>query len=118
VIILGITDEIPREIVSIDDLENRKKSIKSTIRNYINIDYNFIVLQEVKLEDNKKCLVIVIAQTKAAIEVRGLNNMYSYPIRLETGLEKIDKSKIQKQKEDVLQNNFDFIINLKEFVKE
>ena len=118
VIILGITDEIPREIVSIDDLENRKKSIKSTIRNYINIDYNLIVLQEVKLEDNKKCLVIVIAQTKDSIEVRGLKNVYSYPIRLETGLEKINKSKIQKQKEDVLQNNFDFIINLKEFVKE
>lgn len=119
VIIIGITDQIPREIIGIDDLENRKKSIKTTIQKYTNVNYNFVVLQEVSFDANEKtnikCLILSIAQTKDAIEVRGLNNTYSYPIRVETGLVKVEKSYIQKMKEECPQNNFDFIINLKEF---
>ena len=120
VIILGVTDEIPREITGIEDLENRRKSIKGTLQKYINVPKSFTVLKEVLIKDtegiDRHCLVLAIAQAKDPIEVRGLNKSYSYPIRLGPGFEKVDKLKIQQAKKSISQDNYDFILNLREFV--
>lgn len=120
VIILGITDKIPREITGIEDIENRKKSVKTTLQKYINVSKDFTMLKEILIKDaegmDRNCLVCAIAQTKDPIEVRGLNKSYSYPIRLGPGLDKVDKLKIQQAKKSISQDNYDFILNLQKFV--
>jgi len=36
----------------------------------------------------KRCIVVIIAQTTKSVGVKNLNGLYSYPVRLETGLYK------------------------------
>lgn len=121
VILLGLTDQIPRKVKGVEDLENKIKSIKVTLQKYINTSNSFTVPKEVLVKDSEgidqHCLILAIAQTKNPIEVRGLDRKYSYPIRLGTGLEKVDKTKIQLAKTEIIHDNFDFLLSLQEFVK-
>lgn len=116
VLIVGITDKIPRKIKGVEDLENKLKFTKSTIKRYINYANEFFHFQLIALKDDvgidKNCLIIAIAQTKDVISVKDNSEKYSYPIRSETGLDRVDYETIKKSKIFVHHNNYDFILNL------
>ncbi len=119
IIIIGITNKLPRKIVGVEDLENKMKSINITIKNFTN-ENEFFKTKELSLENENRircsCLMIFIAQTKKVIEIKQRNNVYSYPIRVETGLERLSYSEIQSKKKDIENDNFNFLKNLKVFV--
>jgi len=62
--------------------------------------------------------VIVVAQAHNVVAVRGEDNRYSYPIRRETGIERADRDEIAMQKLHIKSDNFDFIQELEQFLKE
>lgn len=116
VLVVGITNGIPREFKGIEDLENKLKFTKFTIKRYINYANDFVHFQHIALEDDagidKNCLIIAIAQTKDVISVKDNSGRFSYPVRSETGLDRADYEKIKKSKMFVQYDNYAFILNL------
>lgn len=117
VLIVGITNKIPREIKGIeDDLESKLKFTKSTIQRYVNSTNDFVHFQPTTLKDDagtdRDCLIIAIAQTKDVITVRDKSGKFSCPVRSETGLDRVDYEKVKQSKIHVLHDNYDFILNL------
>lgn len=127
VIIVGVTDPLPRQIVGLigsdREIENRMKTIPQVIQKYISCSENFYCLHQInaldKNGDAKLCLVIAIQQTKEVVSVRALDNKsYSYPFREETGIVYRDSSFILSKKKSVKDDNWNFIQVLQQFVSE
>jgi len=120
VIIVGITDRPPRAIVGIADLENKLKFTKSVLNRYIEYAGDYIHFQPVMLHDSgnneKNCFVIVVAQAKGVVSVKDQTGKFSYPLRLETGLERVDRERIRNLKIDVSKDNHSFISDLDRFI--
>lgn len=116
-LIVGISDNIPRKIIGIDDLENKLTNTKSVLNRYImNYKNDYVHFQPIILKDNegkeKNCLIIAIAQTKNAVSVKDNTGRISYPKRLETGTQRQDHDIIQAQKKDVINDNYFYIFTL------
>ena len=113
IMVLGVTNEHPRKVVGVADLENRMKFLNSILVKYINHKIDFIHFQQVVMKDekttNQSCLVIAVAQTKDVICVRNEEGRFSYPIRAATGLDRSEYEKVNKSKEDVIRDNFQFL---------
>jgi len=119
VLIIGITDKPPRKIVGIQNLEKKVFFTKKTLKRYINYDTEFTHFQQILMKDSgedKSCLIIAVAQTRGVIGVKDKSGKISYPIRLETGLDRSDYDKIKKSKINVLRDNYNFILNLERFL--
>ncbi len=111
VIFIGISDKIPRKIIGITDLENKMQSIRTVINKWIDYPEDFIYLKEV-LNSNKRCLAIIIAQTKDVIGVKDQMGKYSYIVRLETGKQMVNYDFLKKRKKVIGNTNFDFLRHL------
>ncbi len=113
VFIVGVNDKIPRKIIGVLDLENKMQSIKTIARKWIDYNRDFIILKETLMKDDnnceQQCLIIVIAQTRGVIGVKNEDGRFSYPIRLETGLDRYSYSDIEDRKKKITTNNFDFL---------
>lgn len=120
--IIGITNTPPRTIVEVDYLENKIKATKSVLMRYIKYSGDFVHFQPITLLDSEKteknCLVIVVAQTKDEIPVEGVSKGFSYPIRLETGLERLDPNRINESKRGIYIDNYAFLLTLKKVIQE
>ena len=120
VLIVGITDSEPREIAELDGLEDKIKHAKDIIKKYINYSENFTHFQQILIDIegvSKSCLIIVISQTKSVVSVEKIDQSYSYPIRLETGLGYSNHSLIESTKSDIYRNNYDFILKINKFIQ-
>jgi len=117
VIIIGISDKMPRNIIGISDLENKMQSIRTTIKKWIDYQEDFIILKEIIIKVNnshdRHCLAIVIAQTEEVVGVGNLNGRFSYPIRFETGLDRVSFNFLRKRKKIINKTNLDFLRFLK-----
>lgn len=124
VIIVGITDSPHRTIVGIGDLENKLKSAKLVLNRHIKYNGEHIHFQQVMIRNSenkeKNCLVIVVAQTKGVVSVKDQSGKFSYPLRLETGLERVDRERIMnsKREREVLHDNYDFLSSLNKFIED
>ncbi len=119
-LVIGVTDNHPRRIIGIEDLENKLKYAKDVLCKNEPVALKFTHFQEVNLKDeqgqDKTCLVIAIAQTKNVVSVKSQRGTFSYPIRLETGITRVDYSKIENSKEGISHDNFAFISDLYSFL--
>ena len=120
VLIIGITDKFPRKIVGVQDLENKSKFTKEVLKRHISYGTDFVHFQQILVKDeagnDRNSLIIAIAQTKDVIPVKDKLGKFSYPIRLETGLDRSDYDKIKYSKINVLHDNYNFIISLDRFL--
>jgi hypothetical protein len=120
VFIVGITDA-PRKVKGVDDLENRLKYTRGVIRKRIAYRGDFVHFQQVILLDasrvEKTCLVIPVAQTKDVVSVKVEKGRFSYPVRVETGLDFESYEAIKTAKYSVHKDNFDFVRELERFVR-
>lgn len=119
--IIGITNSPPRTIVGIEDLENKLKATKSVLMRYIKYSGDFVHFQPITLLDSEKnemnCLVIIVAQTKDEVPVEDVSGRFSYPSRLETGLERLDPNRIRESKRGIYVDNYDFLLTLNKSVE-
>ncbi len=90
IIIIGITDRT-REIVGVEDLEDRMQSLRTMINKFTEYDPSYVILQQISLEnekkDQKECIVITIKQTKEPVLAIFESKLSAYTIRLESGKE-------------------------------
>ena len=120
VLIVGVSNNIPRKIAGVDDLENKIQSIKLIINRHLNCNSDFIHLQPINIKDdvgaNKICLIIAISQTKDVVSVKDNSGKISYPKRLETGSERMDYEAIKYSKINVLHDNHNYILTLNKMI--
>ena len=103
VLIVGISNERPRKVVGIEDLENRLKYTKDVILGQMKFDSDFTYFKTVSMKDGsreKVCLVIAVAETKNVVSIIGQSLC---PIRVQTGIswracEEIRNSKVHVSK--------------------
>ena len=123
ILIVGISDSIPRKIIGIQHLEEKLTFTKSVISKYISYNTDFVHFQPIKMLNNdgieKDCLIIAISQTKEVISVKDVNTkMVAYPKRFETGKQRIDYDSIKSEKKDLLRDNHNYISTLYKIVNE
>lgn len=127
VIIVGVTDTSPRQIVGLSgdsrDIENNMKYTRNVISQYIPYEKDFVHLQQVNVPSvngvSTLCLVIVIQQTIDGLSVKGLDGKsYSYPVREETGLVWKEQNTVGNKKIGTKSDNYNFLSVLQQFVNE
>lgn len=127
VLLVGITDSPPRQIVGLGinsrDIENYMKYTRKVIGDYIEHNADFVHFQQVNIPDAvgemKLCLVIAIQKTYTVLAVKGVDGRsYSYPFREETGLVWKDQNSIHNHKAGLKSDKFDFLGVLQQFVNE
>ena len=121
ILIVGVSNT-PAKIEGIGSLleiERRLSYTRQVLAERVKYANDIFYLHQVNVDDGngnlKCCLVIVVAQARNVVAVRGEDGRYSYPIRRETGLERGDLDKIAAQKLHVKSDNFDFIQELEQF---
>jgi len=120
VLIIGVTNEPPRRILGIRDLENRIKDVGNVLGRRVNYNTSFTHCQQIPMKDeegrDKSCLVIAVAQSKDVVSVKDQTGKISCPIRTETGLERISYEKIKDSKKHISSDNYRFVSNLYTFL--
>jgi predicted ATPase len=120
-LIVGITDEDPKQIIGIKNLEEKVKQIKKVLREFTKSRFDFIKCKDIVLRDTadteKSCLIIAIKQTKAPILVRQLDGNYICKIRNNTEADTETYENILKMKETIPKDNLDFFNNLIQLVR-
>ena len=127
VIIVGVTDDPPRQVLGLTgtprDIENYMKHVRNVVSQYIPYDKDFIHLQQVNVPDEggdyKLCLVIAVQQTVVGLSVKGLDGKsFSYPLREETGLVWKEQYTVGNNKIGTKSDNYNFLSVLQQFVNE
>ncbi len=122
VLIIGISDKIPRNIIGLDydSLENRVTDLKNLIKRRTKYNENFVNIQQIKLKDKnnieKICLIIVIAQTIKVIGVLRDDGSYIYKKRIGTSSKTVNPEEIRESKQTMYSDNFDYLLYLKSYV--
>lgn len=117
VVIIGVTNTPPRKLVGVGDdlvaLEGRQKYTRDVIAKYIQYPRDIVHFQLVNVVDEnetrKICLLLVIARTSETVAVKDNQGRFTYPVRFETGLSRVDSSQILTKKLVLKSDSFDFI---------
>jgi hypothetical protein len=118
-IIIGVSDESPRQLVGVTDTEQKIQSLSQVVRKHTNLgEGEFKILQVLFRNDNgpKSCLVLSVAQTTGKIRVLHETGSYTYPIRDGVGLRYVTPEELDQMKRNVLESNFDFVADLNRFL--
>lgn len=124
VLIIGISNEMPRKIVGLDDLENKVKHIKDIIQEGIDYERDLTHFQVLSFEEeNKICLLIIIksAMQKVGVKMKkqiksrdfGGSIITSYcPVRHETGIVNLSHEEFRNEKPGMKHDSFEFVSTL------
>lgn len=114
-IVIGITDKQPRRIIGVKNPEERIKDLSDAISKYCIYPKQFTTIQQIPMQGENGtalCIVVAIAQTKGVVSVLDNRGKYSYPIRSQTGISRVDQKSIELSKTEVLKDNYNFISEL------
>lgn len=119
-IIVGITDK-ERNIIGLNDVENKVQDIDRIISRWIKPKVDFYKIRDIIIEDNnkipKQCIIISIAQTKKPLYVRKDNGVNIYKVRGQSGKKPSDSEDRERRKKTVFYSNYKFIKEFKEHSK-
>ena len=91
-------DGIGNKLEAEGRLKNTPQVLDERVQYSTDVFYFKPVIIKDKNGDDKLCLVIVIPQNKEVVAVKCEYNRYSYPVRKETGLDRISCKEVAKQK--------------------
>lgn len=121
-IIIGITDEIPRKIEGTNPTENDLNDLKNLILDLITPSKDFVKIKLVPINDNdenkKYLLFFIIAQTSDVLGVKHDNDTIKYVIRMTSGTKPVDPQVVKDLKKNVKRDNYNYIYILKERFKD
>ena len=119
IIILGISNSFPRDIIGIPNIENRMKDLEEKLLRWMRFENEFYRLKEILLPNEKnqmrRCIALLIFQTKKPVPVDQINGTISYKKRLGPGSVPTDNASLINEKRNVAKSNIDF---LEELIKE
>jgi len=121
VLIVGVNDR--REIVGIGtgrDLENRLKVAKDVLAGFVKYRRDIVSFRQVPMGAQRDviCLVVVISQAIAPVGVSDGQGRFSYPVRRETGIERVDEDKTPSSKLHLKSESREFLTDLRQFVRD
>jgi hypothetical protein len=120
VLIVGITDDLPRRVIGLTNLENKVKAAKTMIDRFTD-NGTPTIFQQVTLKNDAdkdcNCLLIFVAQTAHVIHVKDQQGKLSYPIRQGTGRERSTPEVIQAAKAQLPYDNYNFASALDSFTR-
>lgn len=111
VMIVGVTDKSPRTVVGVGKMEERRQATRRVLDKRLQRT-EFIKLREIVMADGKKCMAIIIAQTRSPISVKYDDGKISYPMRSESGLVWKDHDHISGLKSSINEDNYLFVKTL------
>jgi len=111
VMVIGVSNKIPRKFIGVKDSESRIKHLNDVITKRCIYRGQFNQIIDVMIND-KICILVIIAQTKGVVGVLDEKNKYSYPKRQGTGLTRLDRAKIEDLKTSVLKDNYNFVAEI------
>ncbi|MBY8992023.1 MAG: ATP-binding protein [Candidatus Lokiarchaeota archaeon] len=113
VLMIGITDILPRKIVGLEDVENKKKELHEILRTNIRKYNKVFEIVDVNLTDekgiNRTCIFIVIQQTKDVKSFVKRDGVLCYPKRESAGTIFLPKENIRQEKSRITQDNYFFL---------
>lgn len=127
ILIIGISNKMPREVIGLIDLENKMKYAKDVIQKRISYPRDLTHFQVLILEneayEEKLCLLIIVKQAMNVVgvkngkvfnsgSIRGTIILPTYPIRNETGITRVSHSDISKAKAHLKHDNYRFLVSL------
>ena len=117
-IIVGITDELPRKIEGISLNENDLNDLNNLFLDLITPSRDFVHVQLISINDNeenkKNCLCLIIAQTSEVLGVKHDNGTIKYVIRTTSGTKPVDPQIIRDSKKVIKRDNYNYIEIIKE----
>jgi hypothetical protein len=121
ILIVGVNDH--REMVGISDgreLENRLKVARDVLAEFLEYDREITSFRQIGIGEKRDriCLVIVISQACSAVGASDGEGRYSYPVRRETGIERVARNDTPASKLHLKSDNRDFLADLKQFIRD
>lgn len=118
VLVTGVSDK--REIVGIGDgrsLENRLKVARDVLEEFLEYDREIVTFRQIGMGEQRDmvCLVIVVSQACSSVGVSDGEGRFSYPVRRETGIERVARMDTPAIKSQRKSDNRDFLVELKQF---
>lgn len=124
VLVVGVTDGT-RDVVGIGtnprDVENRLKVAREVIAKHVEYDRELVSFRQIVFpgEDGEKvCLVIVVAQACEVASVHDGQGHYTYPVRHETGINRVSRDQLLGKKMHMKSDNHDFVGELNQFIRD
>ena len=115
-IIIGITDEVPRKIEGITLTENGLNDLNNLILDLITPTKEFVKIKLLSINNNevdkKLLLCFIIAQTSDVLGVKHDNNTIKFVIRTVSGTKPVDPQFIADLKKSVKTDNYDYIYTI------
>jgi hypothetical protein len=121
-LIIGVDDK--RRIVGIGDgkdVENRLKVARDVLAAHIDYRQDLASFRQVAVDTEhgeKACLVVVIAQACLPVAVNDGNGRFSFPVRRETGINRVGREDVPVLALHLKSDNRDFMRDLSQFVRE
>ena len=131
VLIIGISNKIPRNVTGIEDLENKMKYTKDVIMKGISYPRELTHFHVLTLEDKsrieKQCLLIIIKKAMLTVSVNnvkpikenkttgsisGTITLPTYTIRNEIGNTRVERNKIDDSKRHLKHDSYEFLKSL------
>ena len=122
VLIVGVNDK--REIVGVGtgrELETRLKVAADVLARHIEYDREIVTVRQVVVgekDEEKICLIVLVAQACGPVAVTDGEGHYTYPMRRETGISRGRRDDVPVMKRDLKSDNEDFMHRLRQFIKE
>lgn len=121
ILIIGVNDR--REIVGIGagrELENRLKVARDVLADFLEYDRDIVSFRQVEMGNHrdKICLVITISQACSGVGVSDGEGRFSYPVRRETGIDRVARNETPASKLYLKSDNRDFLKELAQFVRD
>jgi hypothetical protein len=118
VLIIGVTDD--RGIVGIGNgkiLENQLKVARDVLAEYLEYKRDIVTFRQVAMGEQRDtiCLVILISQACSSVGVSDGQGRFSYPVRRETGIQRVQRADTPAINSDRKSDNRDFLADLKQF---
>jgi hypothetical protein len=121
VLVIGVNDK--REIVGIGDgrnLENRLKVARDVLEGFLEYDREIVTFRQVGMGEKRDtiCLVIVVSQAYSSVGVSDGEGRFSYPVRRETGIERVTRMDTPAIKSHRKSDNRNFLVELEQFARD
>ncbi len=123
-LIVGISNG--REVIGISETdcekESRIKSAHDALAGHLAYPRKIFHLKQVLISDklgvDKLCLIVAVARACEVVAVKDCEGRYTYPIRHGTGSSNGDLEKLRQARRHEKNDSFDFLTELKQFVRD
>ena len=90
------------------------------LEEFLEYDREIVTFRQIGMGEKRDmvCLVIVVSQACSSVGVSDGEGRFSYPVRRETGIERVASTDTPAIKSHRKSDNRDFLVELKQFIRD